>query len=73
MAAITVQQAANMLERLRQAAPAATAARIGQVMELIDELSQENSYLNALIPDTSALQSIIDDPSIEEADDDDFE
>lgn len=56
MASITIQQAADMLERLRQAAPTATATRIEQIMALIDELSQENSYLNALIPDTGALR-----------------
>lgn len=57
MASISVKQAAEMLERLRQAAPATTASRIEQIMELIDELEQENAYLNAVIPDTGMLRS----------------
>lgn len=62
MAAVTIKQALETLERLRQAAPQATAARLEQIMALMDELSQENAYLNTLIPDTSALQ---DEPKLQ--------
>lgn len=56
MAAISVKQASEMLERLRQAAPRVTASRIEQIMDLMDELEQENSYLSALLPDTDMVK-----------------
>jgi signal transduction histidine kinase len=68
MASITIQQAAELLERLRLAAPAATAIRIEQIMALVDELSQENAYLNALIPDTEMPAPAPSDEPISEND-----
>jgi len=49
MATLTVNNAAEILERLRQAAPPATAAKIAQITALLENLSQENAYLNSLI------------------------
>lgn len=52
---LSIKNAAEILERLRQAAPPATAAKIGQITALIENLSQENAYLNSLISEGDAL------------------
>lgn len=49
MATLTVNNAAEILGRLRQAAPPATAAKLAQITALLEDLSQENAYLNSLI------------------------
>jgi signal transduction histidine kinase len=55
MATLTVNNAAEILDRLRQAAPPATAAKIAQISALLESLSQENAYLNSLISEDSSL------------------
>ncbi|MCA0456894.1 MAG: HAMP domain-containing histidine kinase [Chloroflexi bacterium] len=48
---ISLNQAIEVLKRLQSAAPAATAAKLSQVAELIQQLSDENTYLNSLVLD----------------------
>ncbi len=55
MAMLSVKNAAEILERLKQAAPPATAAKIAQITVLIENLSQENAYLNSLISEDNML------------------
>ncbi len=55
MAGLTAAQALALLDRLRQAAPPATAGRLAAVAALIDSLTQENAYLNALVGEDTAL------------------
>jgi signal transduction histidine kinase len=54
MATLTLNNAAEILERLRQAAPPGTAAKIAQITALLENLSQENAYLNSLISEDSS-------------------
>lgn len=48
---ISLNQALEVLKRLQSAAPAATAAKLSQVADLIQQLSDENTYLNSLVLD----------------------
>ena len=48
---ISLNQAIEVLKRLQSAAPAATAAKLSQVADLIQQLSDENTYLNSLVLD----------------------
>lgn len=52
---LTAAQALALLDRLRQAAPSATASRLAAVGALIESLSQENAYLNALVSEDTSL------------------
>lgn len=48
---ISLNQALEVLKRLQSAAPAATAAKLSQIADLIQQLSDENTYLNSLVLD----------------------
>ncbi len=48
---ISLNQAIEVLKRLEAAAPAATASKLSQVAELIQQLSDENTYLNTFVLD----------------------
>lgn len=52
--ALTTQQAIELLERLRKAAPPATAARLGEAVALVQRLAQENEYLHQTATTDSA-------------------
>ena len=45
----SVDEARALLMRLRDAAPAATAARLTEVVALLESLAQENAYLTAMM------------------------
>lgn len=47
--ALTVEQALEVLKRLRTAAPPATADKLAGVVALVQSLAQENAYLNTLL------------------------
>jgi signal transduction histidine kinase len=49
---ITLSQALEALNRLRSAAPSATAAKLGQIARLLQTLADENAYLNTLVLDS---------------------
>ncbi len=48
---ISLSQALDVLKRLESAAPGNTAVKLGQVAALIQQLSDENTYLNSLVLD----------------------
>ena len=48
---IDLDQALDILNRLRAAAPGNTAAKLAQVTALLKQLSDENTYLNSLVLD----------------------
>jgi signal transduction histidine kinase len=48
---IDLDQALNILNRLTAAAPGSTAAKLAQVIALLKQLSDENTYLNSLVLD----------------------
>ncbi len=48
------RQSVELLERLRKAAPPATAARLGEVVTLLQTLAQENDYLNNLVSEDAS-------------------
>lgn len=48
---MTLQEALDTIAKLQGAAPAPTAARLGQVAELLKQLSSDNAYLNSLLVD----------------------
>jgi signal transduction histidine kinase len=50
---LDVNEALKLLLKLREAAPDSTAYRLGQVMRLIRDLSEENAYLNARVEEAA--------------------
>lgn len=55
MPGLNTAQALALLSKLRQAAPPATAGRLGDVAALLESLAQENAYLNALVSEDTGL------------------
>ncbi len=55
MPGLNTAQALALLSKLRQAAPPATADRLGDVAALLESLAQENAYLNALVSENTGL------------------
>jgi two-component system phosphate regulon sensor histidine kinase PhoR len=51
-----VDQSLEFLDKLRQAAPAGSAARLEQIIRLLQALAQENDYLNSLV--TEGIASV---------------
>ena len=54
----SISTAIELLSRLRDAAPAATASRLEQVILLIQKLAEETAFFNARVMDDSALLEV---------------
>lgn len=55
MSGLSVAQALALLGKLRQAAPPATGDKLAQVAALVENLAEENAYLNALVSENAGL------------------
>ncbi len=51
----TAREALDMLSKLEQAAPTATARRLRQIQRLIQDLSAENEYFNTLVTENTTM------------------
>ena len=58
---ITISQSLQLLAKMREAAPEATAAKLAQMTALIKELASENAYLNARVSEDHTLLKNMDD------------
>ncbi len=64
---LSVTTAIESLDRLKQAAPPATASRLGQIMALIQSLAADNAFLSAQVTeDADILQTLSPPPDVED-------